>query len=440
MTEDLAKVEAALDNLINGNFTASEGDCSGDSPLLAKVNILADKSVSRSEENLKRTVDYSIIANKGMASIARMSRYITDVNGQSQSIASAIEELSSSVKSISSSAEQASMEVDQVATSAATGIIAADNAQKSMEEIAGAVHTAGERVTELSKTSEEIGKIVKDIEDIAKQTNLLALNATIEAARAGDAGKGFAVVASEVKNLANQTASATDTIRSRIEALRTEMSAIVGTMEDGETKVSEGRTVIEQSTAEMHGISRQVDSVNAHMSEINTILEQQVSATSEVSNGAAIIVERSQQNSDSIKQVIDQLNETETPIAESINYFVEKSGLSATLYAAKSDHMIWMRKLSQMLAGSIVLKANELSDHHQCRLGKWYDTQTNPALTSLPEWRQLEAPHKQVHQAGIEASKAYASGDISAAIAAIQKADDASKQVMILLDQIISKF
>lgn len=437
--EDLKIIEHDIDLLLAGKFTDVETSDLEGSPLLQKVKQLAAKSVERSEENLRRTVDYSITSNKGMSSVARMSRYISDVNDESQSIASAIEELASSVQIISGSAEQASGEVNQVADSAAAGIVAADNATKAMNQIADTVHDAGSRVDALAKTSEEIGKIVKDIDDIAKQTNLLALNATIEAARAGEAGKGFAVVASEVKSLASQTATATDTIRSRIAALQDEMHGIVSTMEAGEDVVNEGRQIIKTSADEMHGISKQVDSVNTHMYEINSILEQQVQATSEVSIGAGVIADKSHQNSESIKEVMRLLSDTEKPIAESINYFTSKSGFGATLHAAKSDHVIWMRQLSQMLAGGLQLEASDLVDHHSCRLGQWYDSQKDERLTGLSEWRQLEKPHKEVHAAGIKAVEFMQNRDISSALQHVQVADKASAEVLTLIDGIINK-
>ncbi len=432
-------VEKNIDLLIAGKFAEVEKPLDSNSPLAQKVYQLAQKSIERARENLRRTVDYSITMNQGISDVARMSRYIKDVNNQSQNISASMEELSSSVRAISSSAEQASGEVNEVAERAETGIIAATKAQKSMEEIAASVHDAAGRVQALSKTSEEIGNIVKEIEDIAKQTNLLALNATIEAARAGEAGRGFAVVASEVKNLANQTATSTDTIRSRIENLRSEMTGIVTAMESGESRVSEGREVIAASTNEMNNISTQVDSVNAHMSEINIILEQQVTAADEVAEGSGIILEKSEQNLSSIAHITEIFDKTEKPIAESIDYYVAQSGVISTLMAAKSDHMVFMRKLAQMLSGAKNLQNETTIDHHNCRMGKWYDQQNDPTLTSLSEWKAILAPHKQFHEAGIRATKFYQAGDMPSAVKAVQEAETASEKVMDLLDKLVNR-
>ena len=88
------------------------------------------------------------------------------------------------------------------------------------DEAAQLVQNTNQEISQLGRTADGIGQVIEVIQDIAEQTKLLALNATIEAARAGDAGKGFAVVATEVKELARQTAEATDDIRQRVEGIQ----------------------------------------------------------------------------------------------------------------------------------------------------------------------------------------------------------------------------
>ncbi|MBV1900394.1 MAG: CZB domain-containing protein, partial [Kordiimonadaceae bacterium] len=416
----LHTIEEALHMLLDGDFrNVPEGSCLHTS----LIRQFAEKQIARINSNLERTVDMSITASKGVASVAEMTREIKEIDSQSQSIAAAVEELAASVNSISSSAGGAADEVNHVAESAAKGLDAAVKAQSSMDEIANSVKASAAKVDDLSAASEEIGSIVKDIEAIAKQTNLLALNATIEAARAGDAGRGFAVVASEVKSLANQTAAATENIRNRIDNLRTEMKGIITAMNEGNEKATNGRAVIDASTDEMRNISQQVDIVNERMTEINGILEQQAAASQEVASGVATIAHMSANNVTQIDEVIDILEETEAPIVESVNELVGRAGKAATIFAAKSDHMIWMRKLAQMLAGRASLNPDELADQHSCRLGKWYDTQQDTTFTGLAEWTALKEPHRDVHVAGIEAARLYKNGDIEGAIAAVHKAD-----------------
>jgi len=435
-SQQLTQIEAALDILISGSFgNVPQGTCT----ITSKIRHLADLGIARADRHLNRTVEMSITANKGVASVAEMMREIREVDNQSQAIAAAVEEMAASVHTIADSSSQAANDVDHVAEYASAGMVAANNAQKTMEEINTAVKDAASKVHQLSEASEQIGKIVTEIEDIAKQTNLLALNATIEAARAGEAGKGFSVVASEVKNLANQTAKSTENIRSRIENLRNEMGGIVKSMQEGEEKSTQGQEVIALSSAEMVRIADQVDIVNGRIQEITGILEQQSEASREISGGVSTIARMSSQNVLHVEEVIDILEQTEGPIVESINDLAARGGPTATIFAAKSDHMIWMRKLSQMLAGRTKLNAEELADHHSCRLGKWYDTQKDTRFTSTLEWRQLNGPHKVVHSAGIEAARLYNNGDINGATKAVARANEASHEVMTLLTAIGNK-
>ena len=203
---------------------------------------------------------------------ASASEASTQVSSSIQTVATAAEEMTASIREIAKNATEAA----GVATSA---VEVADGAQ--------------ETVTSLGESSAEIGQVVKVITSIAQQTNLLALNATIEAARAGDAGKGFAVVANEVKELAKETATATEDISRKIEAIQSDAQSAVSAI----SRITEviGRinaiqatiaSAVEEQTATTNEIARSVTEAATGADGIASDITQVASAAAENRTGA----------------------------------------------------------------------------------------------------------------------------------------------------------
>lgn len=173
---------------------------------------------------------------------------------QATVVSAASEEVSRNVSSVASAAEEMQASIREIAKNANESARVAKNA-------VNVAHTTNQTVTKLGESSQEIGNVIKVITSIAQQTNLLALNATIEAARAGEAGKGFAVVANEVKELAKQTAKATEDIGQRIEAIQSDTKGAV------------------DAIGEIGGIINQINDIS---NSIATAVEEQTVTTNEI--------------------------------------------------------------------------------------------------------------------------------------------------------------
>ena len=288
--------------------------------------------------------------------------------------------------------------------------------------------------------SQQIGEIVAQIEAIAKQTNLLALNATIEAARAGEAGKGFAVVATEVKNLANQTARATDNIRSRIATLKSDMDAIVATMRAGAETVGAGQEAVRLTSRQVQALSESMNRVRVTIEEIDGILRQQTEASGEVSAAGIVTVSRlaasNVEQVNALAQTMSSANARTVPILDAL---CTRQIPDATLHRAMSDHVIWKKNLAEMALGRIRLNPDELADHHHCRLGKWYDGVVDSGIKNHPAFRALAVPHERVHKHGIAAAQRYNNRDLDGAMEEIGHVQMASVEVLRLLKDLAGR-
>ncbi len=223
-------------------------------------------------------------------------RSAEELSAKSNTVATASEEMNANMNSVAAAMEQASTNVGTVATAAeemsATIHEIAGNTDKTREVTRRAVakaNSASQRVDQLGVAAREIGKVTETITAISSQTNLLALNATIEAARAGEAGRGFAVVANEIKELANQTASATEEIRERIAGIQgsttatiEEIGQVMAVIEEVSAFVSTIAAAVEQQSAATRDIAENVGQASMGIQEVNENVSQSSVVTGEI--------------------------------------------------------------------------------------------------------------------------------------------------------------
>jgi len=254
-------------------------------------------------------------------------------NAQATTVAAAAEQASINVQTVASATEELSSSLQEVARQVTeSAVISADAVSETEKTM--------ENVKQLEASVSKIGEVVSLITDIAEQTNLLALNATIEAARAGDAGKGFAVVASEVKNLANQTAKATDEISSQIHEVQQSTSRSVNAIR-GITEVINRVSEVSSS------ISAAIEEQTAATQEIASNVEQAASGTGEVSSAIDKVRDaaaKSLELAENIQESSDGLSEQTESLNENVTRFLSK--VRSADQSQTENLIVWDESLS----------------------------------------------------------------------------------------------
>jgi methyl-accepting chemotaxis protein len=273
----LRRVADVLRSVANGDLSNRVEVSSTD-----EVGVMAE-ALNQAIESMRSTVQTMDQTASSLASSATQLTGISaqiasgtgEASDQANVVAAAAEEVSRNVQTVAAGADEMGLSIREIAQNAS-------EAAKVASQAVMAAESTNQAVSRLGESSTEIGNVVKVITSIAEQTNLLALNATIEAARAGEAGKGFAVVANEVKELAQETARATEDISRRVEAIQADTTGAVAA-------IGEIGQIISRINDYQLTIASAVEEQTATTNEMNRSVSEAATGSAEIANNVSTV-------------------------------------------------------------------------------------------------------------------------------------------------------
>lgn len=380
-----------------------------------------------------------------------LAEYAKELYEQTENVAVSAEEMSSNMNAVAAAMEQSSTNVSMVAA-------ASEEMTSTINEIAGnteqarlistnavtEAQNASDSVNKLGEAAKKISKITETINEISEQTNLLALNATIEAARAGEAGKGFAVVANEIKDLAKQTNASTQDIRTQVSDIQNSteqtvlvINSITNTINSVSELVETIATAVDQQVTSSAEISENISQASLGMQEVN----ENISQASQVNQGVT-------QNICSVRDKTDEITNHCLEIRE---YSLELQSLSSEIQnklnhvkigpslfdigTVKTAHLNWKIQLEAVLEGRVKMPVDQVTDHHNCVFGKWYDN-AEGSYTKSPLFEQINIHHKAVHETAREIVKLYNEDKVGLAQNKLSDFETSRHELFSLLDEL----
>lgn len=306
--------------------------------MINNLSLLIQKIKLNSEKVAAAASEMLIVSENSTQSVSQVASSITQISSGSDDTAQNVQRtvlnmqaLDEQIQSVVGEAKEATRMVMDTNTYSSKGKEVLNRVTFQMDDVLKTVMTSSEVVQLLGHSSQEIGKIVNVIADIAGQTNLLALNAAIEAARAGESGRGFAVVAEEVRKLAEQSAGAAQEISDLIHGIQDKTANAMTTMQKGVEEVQEGNKLFQELHQSFEAISGAISRVSGNIMSVSSSLQEMENNAEEVLSYMHNISAISQETSAGIQSVVASSEEQVATTAEMARFAKDLEQMAESL-------------------------------------------------------------------------------------------------------------
>ncbi len=288
--EEKEELQTRITTLLEEISTVAEGDLTVQAEVTADITGAIADSFNLMIEELRKTVlniqnatgQTSAYLEQTVLNFQQLDKVSDRQANRVITATSSMGDINNSIQQVSSSAESAADVAQEARQNAHQGGIAVSQSISSMNRIRGNVQETAKKIKRLGESSQQIGEIVKLIDDIADQTNMLALNAAIQAAMAGEQGKGFSVVSEEVRRLAERSANATREIATLVKSIQDDTAEAVIAMEESTREVVDGSKVADEAGRALTAIESVVERLATLITNISEVTSRQATSSSDV--------------------------------------------------------------------------------------------------------------------------------------------------------------
>ena len=423
--DELERIKKTDPRLFNASF-----------PVLSLVNDWRNRILSLAADQvdiMEITIDTKKIAGVFSEEIKQAASRITGV-------AAATEEMSSTAREIAKNAQAAAGEAGDTVKKTKEGSAALEELVSRMEQVEQAVKTMGESINQFVTRTQKIVELTDKVKEIAAQTNLLSLNAAIEAARAGEHGRGFAVVADEVRTLAEKSAQAAKEIEQVTQDIGGQSKEVEIKVKEGLSHLKNSQESLDVVTSVMSIADKAATQTSEQVMFIAAAAEEQSQVASEMANNLSSLSSGIEEIRDTFDKIDSSFDKIVKEQSNSIKTFSEWKFDCMLLNIVKADHLLWVTRVLDALGDKKVsLKSTELTDHHQCRLGKWYEGIGRSKYGDYQEFIELGQIHPKVHETGKALIDALNASDLDKANILADRLIDYKRQVIKTLDGLNNK-